>query len=112
MMGGKLFASLVLSGNTDAVDVVDLQLIPVPPTMCRRIYKSVPGDGTSLQEQMCMEDCGDIFSDILVSTSHLPALVTPVLTLPYSASYAPPVSPTASISMSRMAGKTLLSCSS
>ena len=72
-MSGELLAApaLLHLSNIDVIDGIDLQLIPPPPAMCGRIYKSVPGDGTSLQEQMCMEDCSGIFSDILASSSRL-----------------------------------------
>ena len=67
-MSGELLAApaLLHLSNIDVIDGIDLQLIPPPPAMCGRIYKSVPGDGTSLQEQMCMENVNSLFCDMLV----------------------------------------------
>ncbi|KAI0730888.1 hypothetical protein C8Q76DRAFT_793014 [Earliella scabrosa] len=41
------------------------EVIPPPSFICKRLYMRDGGDGASLQEQMYMQNCGDVFSQML-----------------------------------------------
>ena len=48
------------------------EVIPPPSFVCKRLYMRDGGDGSSLQEQMYMQNCGDVFSQMLVCRLNFP----------------------------------------